>query len=59
MPLKFSFQLKEDEARAKSSSENEKEDEDGNFWARKSNISLLDQHSELKKMAEGVYYTTQ
>uniref|UniRef100_A0A0K8T9H6 RNA helicase n=1 Tax=Lygus hesperus TaxID=30085 RepID=A0A0K8T9H6_LYGHE len=45
-------QLKEDEAKAKSSSDNEKEEEDGKVWGRKSNISLLDQHTELKKMAE-------
>lgn len=46
-------QIKEDTV-AKSSSENEKEDEDeaGQIWGRKSNISLLDQHTELKKMAE-------
>ena len=40
----------------KSSSENEKDDaeeDDGQVWGRKSNISLLDQHTELKKMAEG------
>lgn len=42
--------------RGKSSSENEhdnEDDEDGQVWGRKSNISLLDQHTELKKMAEG------
>lgn len=41
----------------KSSSENEKDDadnDDGQVWGRKSNISLLDQHTELKKLAEGV-----
>ncbi|XP_012281402.1 ATP-dependent RNA helicase abstrakt [Orussus abietinus] len=40
---------------AKSSSENEKDegdDNDGQVWGRKSNISLLDQHTELKKLAE-------
>lgn len=40
----------------KSSSENEKEDgedDDGQVWGRKFNISLLDQHTELKKLAEG------
>lgn len=40
----------------KSSSENEKDDgeeDDGQVWGRKSNISLLDQHTELKKLAEG------
>lgn len=39
----------------KSSSENEKddgEDDDGQVWGRKFNISLLDQHTELKKLAE-------
>ncbi|CAB0035492.1 unnamed protein product [Trichogramma brassicae] len=46
-------QLKEESHGAgKSSSENEKDDEDENLWGRKSNISLLDQHTELKKMAE-------
>lgn len=45
-------QLKDDASKGKSSSENEKEDEDGKIWGRKSNISLLDQHTELKKMAE-------
>ncbi|KAK3913195.1 ATP-dependent RNA helicase abstrakt, partial [Frankliniella fusca] len=46
-------QLK-DEGKAKSSSENENEndEEDGQVWGRKSNISLLDQHTELKKLAE-------
>lgn len=40
--------------KGKSSSENERDDddEDGQVWGRKSNISLLDQHTELKKMAE-------
>ncbi|XP_075209782.1 ATP-dependent RNA helicase abstrakt [Lycorma delicatula] len=48
-------QLKEEHSqRGKSSSENELEDDDeeGQVWGRKSNISLLDQHTELKKMAE-------
>jgi ATP-dependent RNA helicase DDX41 len=53
-------QLKEDERnKAKSSSECEREneeEEDGQVWGRKSNISLLDQHTELKKMAEGMKY---
>lgn len=43
----------------KSSSENEKDDADddnGQVWGRKSNISLLDQHTELKKLAEGNSY---
>ncbi|KAJ9589460.1 hypothetical protein L9F63_017321, partial [Diploptera punctata] len=42
--------------RGKSSSENEhdnEDEEDGQVWGRKSNISLLDQHTELKKLAEG------
>lgn len=49
-------QLKEETTSAKSSSENEKDendDEEGQVWGRKSNISLLDQHTELKKLAEG------
>lgn len=48
-------QLKEELGqKGKSSSENEHDDEeeDGQVWGRKSNISLLDQHTELKKMAE-------
>ncbi|KAJ8670504.1 hypothetical protein QAD02_001763 [Eretmocerus hayati] len=48
-------QLKEDNNTGKSSSENERddgEDDDFQMWGRKSNISLLDQHTELKKMAE-------
>ncbi|KDR18857.1 ATP-dependent RNA helicase abstrakt [Zootermopsis nevadensis] len=49
-------QLKEEFGqRGKSSSENEhdnEDDEDGQVWGRKSNISLLDQHTELKKLAE-------
>lgn len=48
-------QLKEEHGqKGKSSSENELDDEDeeGQVWGRKSNISLLDQHTELKKMAE-------
>ncbi|KAF7400479.1 hypothetical protein HZH66_005663 [Vespula vulgaris] len=51
-------QLKEESANGgigKSSSENEKDDADddnGQVWGRKSNISLLDQHTELKKLAE-------
>ena len=51
-------QLKEEALNigGKSSSENEKdevEDDNGQVWGRKSNISLLDQHTELKKLAEG------
>ncbi|RZF34026.1 hypothetical protein LSTR_LSTR012371 [Laodelphax striatellus] len=49
-------QLKDELAaqKGKSSSENEldEEDDEGQVWGRKSNISLLDQHTELKKMAE-------
>lgn len=51
-------QLKDEAAAGiigKSSSENEKDDaddDDGQVWGRKSNISLLDQHTELKKLAE-------
>lgn len=50
-------QLKEDANNivGKSSSETERDDadDDGQVWGRKSNISLLDQHTELKKLAEG------
>lgn len=51
-------QLKDEAAAGiigKSSSENERDDaddDDGQVWGRKSNISLLDQHTELKKLAE-------
>ncbi|KAK6639960.1 hypothetical protein RUM43_008237 [Polyplax serrata] len=48
-------QIKQDDGqiKGKSSSENELDnDEDGQVWGRKWNISLLDQHNELKKMAE-------
>lgn len=44
--------------KAKSSSENEgndEEEEDLQTVARKSNISLLSQHTELKKVAQGNY----
>ncbi|XP_059471882.1 ATP-dependent RNA helicase abstrakt [Neocloeon triangulifer] len=48
-------QLKDEGKKTKSSSEcemdNDEEDE-GQVWGRKSNISLLDQHTELKKLAE-------
>lgn len=38
----------------KSSSDEFDDDEtEGQVWGRKSNISLLDQHTELKKLAEG------
>lgn len=36
-----------------SEEENDSDDEDPQALARKSNISLLDQHTELKKIAEG------
>lgn len=49
------LQLKEAEQKAKSSSENETNDDEDEdeLWGRKNNISLLDQHTELKKLAEG------
>ena len=55
-------QLKEESTNGigKSSSENEKDDadnDDGQVWGRKSNISLLDQHTELKKLAEGTEFS--
>ena len=48
--------LKDEGKKNKSSSECEMENEDdeGAVWGRKSNISLLDQHTELKKLAEGI-----
>lgn len=55
-PLKLQIKDAEINSRGKSSSENEVEDdegEDGQVWGRKFNISLLDQHTELKKLAEG------
>ncbi|KAF5273788.1 hypothetical protein FQA39_LY00903 [Lamprigera yunnana] len=49
-------QIKEAEQnKVKSSSENDTNDEDEDedqVWGRKNNISLLDQHTELKKLAE-------
>ncbi|KAK9887357.1 hypothetical protein WA026_022026 [Henosepilachna vigintioctopunctata] len=47
-------QLRElDQQKAKSSSENETNDDEGDeLWGRKNNVSLLDQHTELKKLAE-------
>ncbi|CAB3367540.1 Hypothetical predicted protein [Cloeon dipterum] len=48
-------QLKDEGKKTKSSSECEMDNEDeeeGQVWGRKSNISLLDQHTELKKLAE-------
>lgn len=63
LTVKFSlvhicFQVKNESIqKPKSSSENEhSEDEDEGIWGRKSNISLLDQHTELKKMAEGIFF---
>lgn len=50
------MQLKEAEnTKPKSSSENDTNDDedDEQAWGRKNNISLLDQHTELKKLAEG------
>lgn len=51
------FKVKADaDLKAKSSSENEgneEEEEDLQTVARKSNISLLSQHTELKKVAQG------
>ncbi|KAJ8960023.1 hypothetical protein NQ318_009460 [Aromia moschata] len=48
-------QLKEaEQAKPKSSSENEtnEDDEEDEVWGRKNNIPLLDQHTELRKLAE-------
>lgn len=39
--------------KALSSDEYDDDDAEGQVWGRKSNISLLDQHTELKKLAEG------
>ncbi|XP_026812649.1 ATP-dependent RNA helicase abstrakt [Rhopalosiphum maidis] len=45
--------LKEESGKVKSSSDEFDDDEtEGQVWGRKSNISLLDQHTELKKLAE-------
>ncbi|XP_022161748.1 ATP-dependent RNA helicase abstrakt isoform X1 [Myzus persicae] len=45
--------LKEESGKVKTSSEELDDDEsEGQVWGRKSNISLLDQHTELKKLAE-------
>ena len=52
----YSFNSKEEEDRKKinSSKQNKDyEDDDVQDRARKNNISLLDQHTELKKIAEG------
>ena len=47
--------MKADGSTEKSASENEgnEEEEDLQLVARKSNISLLSQHTELKKVAQG------
>lgn len=44
-----------EQIRPKSSSENEtnEDDEEDEVWGRKNNIPLLDQHTELRKLAEG------
>lgn len=48
------LQLSAEAAGAKQSSSKNERDDDGNeeVWGRKFNISLLDQHTELKKLAE-------
>lgn len=53
------FKLKEESGKKlKTSSDELDEDEtEGQVWGRKSNISLLDQHTELKKLAEGKMYS--
>lgn len=53
----MTIQLKEEQNKPKSSSENEtneEEEDEEQVWGRKYNISLLDQHTELKKLAEGM-----
>ncbi|KAI8044795.1 hypothetical protein M5D96_000967 [Drosophila gunungcola] len=57
MKLGRVVQLASETTQPKSSSENENEDDsqgahDAETWGRKYNISLLDQHTELKKIAE-------
>jgi len=47
------FKLKEESGQKLSSDEFDDEENEGQVWGRKSNISLLDQHTELKKLAEG------
>lgn len=50
------MQIKElEQSKPKSSSENEtnEDEEDDEVWGRKNNIPLLDQHTELRKLAEG------
>lgn len=53
--LIFVLKLKEESGKKLKTSSDELDDEenDGQVWGRKSNISLLDQHTELKKLAEG------
>lgn len=55
----YLFKIKEAELnKIKSSSENDTDCEDADeeqVWGRKNNISLLDQHTELKKLAEGLF----
>ena len=48
-------QVKEDATRNSAENDGEGEEEEGQAWGRKSNISLLDQHTELKKLAAGKY----
>ncbi|XP_073819977.1 ATP-dependent RNA helicase abstrakt [Musca autumnalis] len=57
MKLGRIVQLSTEDAKPKSSSENENDEDsqnaaDAEIWGRKYNISLLDQHTELKKIAE-------
>lgn len=48
------FKLNEESKKKLASNDEFDEDEtEGQAWGRKSNISLLDQHTELKKLAEG------
>lgn len=48
------FKLNEESKKKLTSNDEFDDDEtEGQAWGRKSNISLLDQHTELKKLAEG------
>lgn len=48
------FKLNEESKKKLTTNDEFDDDEDeGQAWGRKSNISLLDQHTELKKLAEG------
>lgn len=48
------FKLNEESKKKLAFNDEFDEDEtEGQAWGRKSNISLLDQHTELKKLAEG------